>query len=67
MHFDLWQNIGRNNYNANNVAERLRKNSIRFSLGVHIVYFHFPFIVMGLDLGWNKGRRDYNTFAFYPS
>ena len=28
-----------------------------------IVYFHFPFTVMRLDLAWNKGPRDYSRFA----
>ena len=30
---------------------------------IHILYFHFPFTVMGLDLGWNKGPRDCGKFA----
>ena len=26
-------------------------------LFIHIMYFHFPFTAMGLDLGWTKGPR----------
>ena len=40
--------------NANNVAERLRKMSIRFSVVIHTITF------MGLDLEWNKGPRDFS-------
>ena len=47
--------------NANNVAERLRKMSIRFSLVVHT--YNVLSLYMGLDLGWNKGPRDFSKFA----
>ena len=40
---------------VNNVSENynnlLSGNLLSF---IYIMYFHFPFIAMGLDLGWNK-------------